>query len=60
MRQHNLPFETVEGSELEEVKPELIQVLHSLNQREVAAEVATGSGADMFYKACSFRRSVPP
>ena len=50
MRRHELPVETLDAAELEELKPELIQVLNSLNLREVAADVARGPATDMYYK----------
>lgn len=50
MRRYDLPFEVVEAAELEEVKGALIQVLQSLNQKEIAADLVRGSTTDLFYK----------
>ena len=50
MRRYELPFEVVEPAELEEVKGELLQVLHSLNQKETAADLVRGTSPDLFYK----------
>ena len=50
MHSHNLPFEMLEPSELEEAKADIVQVLNSLNQKEVAADVMRGNTQDMFYK----------
>ena len=55
MHRNNLPFEPLEAAELEEVKADLVQVLHSLGQKEVAADVLRGSVGDTFYKV-----SLPP
>lgn len=50
MHQNDLPFEMLEPSELEEAKAEIIQVLNSLGQKEVAADVMRGPTNEMFYK----------
>jgi hypothetical protein len=53
MRSNDLPVEALDGAELEEAKPELVQVLNSLNLKEVAADVMRGATQDMFYKVGS-------
>lgn len=53
MRRYELPFEVVEAAELEEVKGQLLQVLHSLNQKETAADLIRGGTPDLFYKVAT-------
>ena len=50
MRRYDLPFEAVEAAELEEVKGDLLQVLYSLNLKDIAADLTRGSSPDLFYK----------
>ena len=50
MRKYDLPFEAVETAELEEVKGDLLQVLYSLNLKDIAADLIRGTSPDLFYK----------
>ena len=51
MKRYNLAFEAIDAAEMEEVKGGLVQVLLSLNQKDLAADVARGGGGpDLFYK----------
>ena len=50
MRKYDLPFEAVETAELEEVKGDLLQVLYSLNLKDLAADLVRGASPDLFYK----------
>lgn len=50
MRRYDLPFEGIDAHELEEVKGDLLQVLNSLNQKELAADLTRGTTPDLFYK----------
>ena len=45
-----MPFEAVEAAELEEVKGDLLQVLYSLNLKDIAADLVRGASPDLFYK----------
>ena len=50
MRRYDLPFEALETAELEEVKGDLMQVLYSLNLKDIAADLIRGGTPDLFYK----------
>ena len=45
-----LPFKAITPSEFDEIKPDLSKVLLALNQKEAAAELARGSGSEMYHK----------
>lgn len=52
MQRNDLPFEALDATELEDAKADLMQVLNSLGQKEVAADVMRGASTEMFYKVC--------
>jgi hypothetical protein len=60
MKKHNMPFDVVEPSELEEVKPFLDQVLRSLNAKDAAIDLREGKVPDLFYKVAPLPKYPPP
>lgn len=55
MKRYELPFDAVEAAELEEVKGDLLQVLQSLNLKDLAADLVRGTSSDLFYKVPSIK-----
>ncbi len=57
MRHHALPYQAVEGDELEQLRLQLVAVQEALGNFGFASEVRQGAARDTFFKA---RDSCPP
>lgn len=59
MRHHALPYQAVEGDELDQLRPQLVAVQEALGNFAFASNVRQGAARDTFFKARTARASRP-